>query len=546
MNRIKYRISLDMLEVASQITIKVKKGDTACSIHVTLTESGKIYHISDGCYAVFSAKKPDGNYLFNNETCRIEDNTIIYDFTEQTTPIEGIVECELILYKDEDKLTSPRFNLKVDATVYNGEEIVSTPEADALKELTNRAENIVAQFDEGVIIGKDYADNNFANALKGSASGEIVSIKDVSPIEHDVDVKVKGMTEVNVTAMDGVCSQYDFVGGTDNFVFKSKEKLSCGACFDFVTDQDTSYWVSTDETFVVDEDCYWYVTFSNMVLHFAFYRDAELTDLVREDDVNVAYENLETKITRIDFCGSTHDVLITQEEYEYAPAANTSISVGGKNLLNLEGRSVVNFGAQLNTSKRTFSGGNGIILRLAANNYYDYGHARDDAYTVTENSVSYAIQNDWYGIGFDIKLKPNTQYKFRRNKDTAKGLIYLIEYDKEGNYIKSTSMSVNAVTTSPTTDWGVILFAQAIGYVVGGTDLQIEYGEVSTEYEPYIEPVIYTTNADGTVIGAKSMYPSMSITSDTPGTMIEVEYNRDINKAFAELSAAVISLGGNV
>ena len=55
MERIKYRISLDMFEVAAQTTIKAKKGDTACSIHITLTENGKIYNITDGCYAVFSA-----------------------------------------------------------------------------------------------------------------------------------------------------------------------------------------------------------------------------------------------------------------------------------------------------------------------------------------------------------------------------------------------------------------------------------------------------------------------------------------------------------
>lgn len=198
MERIKYRISLDMFEVASQTTIKAKKGDTACSIFITLTENGKVYKIDEGCTAFFSAKKPDGNYLFNSETCRIEDNTIIYDFTEQTTPIEGIVECEVVLKKGEDKLTSPRFNLKVDATVYNGEEIISTPEADALKELTDRAEEIVNQYDEGIIVGKGYVDNNFANALKGSASGKVVAIKDVSSVQHNVKVKASAATNVNV------------------------------------------------------------------------------------------------------------------------------------------------------------------------------------------------------------------------------------------------------------------------------------------------------------------------------------------------------------
>ena len=204
MQRIKYRISLDMLEVASQTTIKAKKGDTACSIVMTLTENGKIYHIADGCRAVFSGKKSDGNYLFNGETCRIEDNTIIYDFTEQTVAIEGVVECEVILYKDNEQLTTPRFNILVGATVYNGEEIVSTPEADALKEFIEESENRVNSIideSENVIeeVGEVHRNSNqyFANAINGIATnikdGKLVNdvvITDTSSLEHNINVKV--------------------------------------------------------------------------------------------------------------------------------------------------------------------------------------------------------------------------------------------------------------------------------------------------------------------------------------------------------------------
>ena len=72
-------------------------------------------------------------------------------------------------------------------------------------------------------------------------------------------------------------------------------------------------------------------------------------------------------------------------------------------------------------------------------------------------------------------------------------------------------------------------------------DIQIEINPSSTDYEPYIEPIEY---GQGEVI--KSIYPSTTLTTDTPGAIIEVEYNRDINKAFAELQQAIISLGGNV
>jgi hypothetical protein len=61
---------------------------------------------------------------------------------------------------------------------------------------------------------------------------------------------------------------------------------------------------------------------------------------------------------------------------------------------------------------------------------------------------------------------------------------------------------------------------------------------------------------DGT-LEITSVYPSMSIRAMDTGAVVDVTYNRDINKAFAEsqnriaeleqkLTNAVISLGGNV
>lgn len=165
MNSINFRVSLDMFEVSSQTTIKAKKGDSACKIHITLTEHGKIYKISEGCYATFSAKKSDGNFVYDN--CTIEDNSIVYDFSSsidddgicQISACEGAVECEVALYKgDSEQLTSPRFTLVIDGTVYNGEDIISTPEVSALKDLLNETkatvEEIEAKLENGDFQGE--------------------------------------------------------------------------------------------------------------------------------------------------------------------------------------------------------------------------------------------------------------------------------------------------------------------------------------------------------------------------------------------------------
>jgi hypothetical protein len=74
----------------------------------------------------------------------------------------------------------------------------------------------------------------------------------------------------------------------------------------------------------------------------------------------------------------------------------------------------------------------------------------------------------------------------------------------------------------------------------------IEIGTVPTEYEPYIEPMEYSVNAEGTVKGVTSLYPSMSLLTDTSGVMIDAEYNKDTNKVIQNLVNAIIALGGNV
>ncbi len=81
------------------------------------------------------------------------------------------------------------------------------------------------------------------------------------------------------------------------------------------------------------------------------------------------------------------------------------------------------------------------------------------------------------------------------------------------------------------------------------SNIQIELhtqGATATDFEPYIEPQTFPVNADGTVEGITSRYPSTTLTTDTVGAVIDVEYNRDLNKAFAEITQALISMGGNI
>lgn len=82
--------------------------------------------------------------------------------------------------------------------------------------------------------------------------------------------------------------------------------------------------------------------------------------------------------------------------------------------------------------------------------------------------------------------------------------------------------------------------------VMDAFDVQLELGGKATEYEPFNKIAEYTSNADGTVENVKSIYPTTTLLTNVQGISIDCEYNRDINKAFAELQNAIISLGGNI
>lgn len=184
MNYTEHKFTLDTHSTVSQVSLRVKKGDTARRLLIHLTERGYPYHISKDCYAVFTANKPDGKVVFNN--CSIEDCVILYDFTEQTVAAAGQMECEIILYGANGKqLTSASFNIIVEDTIYDTEtEIESTSEYNALADLIARAQAVIGN---GVL----------APAIVCKAAGEVIGLTDAS------DKVLQGLRIFGKSTQDG-------------------------------------------------------------------------------------------------------------------------------------------------------------------------------------------------------------------------------------------------------------------------------------------------------------------------------------------------------
>ena len=187
------RISLDIHSTSSKDTVNAKRGDTARRIVISLVDGGIPYVISKDCYAVFTAKKPDGNVVYND--CTIENNTIIYKLTEQTVAVEGRVNSEIKLYGADDKLiTSPKFTIAVFGTVYDeGDEIESSDEFNALTRLVSEAMEATENANKAA---EKAAHTAKALMVVGEAYGKYIHLYDAIK-QYLVGLRIFGKTTQN-------------------------------------------------------------------------------------------------------------------------------------------------------------------------------------------------------------------------------------------------------------------------------------------------------------------------------------------------------------
>ena len=141
MNLSTYRFALDIHKTGSQVLLQTKRASTGRRLLISLTEGFMPYTITERCYAVFRARKPDGTIVFND--CVIDGNVIIYDVTLQTVAAAGMLECEITLYAvDGTQITSPHFSILVEETTQADGEIESSSEFGALTDIIGKLGNI--------------------------------------------------------------------------------------------------------------------------------------------------------------------------------------------------------------------------------------------------------------------------------------------------------------------------------------------------------------------------------------------------------------------
>lgn len=334
-----------------------------------------------------------------------------------------------------------------------------------------------------------------ANALKGSVSGErAAAVNDVSPIEHNLITKVKSKNLITYPYTDTTKTEngITFTNNGDGTITPSGT-ASDNASFTFGTvtlkagTYTCSYGTAANGCVVLIED-----------------EKGSLVKMVSGKDYFTI--NAETKLVvkGVVMSGNTPTgYFLPQIELgtvatDYAPhvddLSSVTISRYGKNL----------FG-------------------LTANDF--------------NNGVDYNPQVKQV----DLYLSPNTEYTLSSD---APGSAYSADIWVNG--AKSQDHGVykgqpRTVTTDSNGRMFVLIKKAKINGIFNSNYIQLELGSKATAYEPYIEHITATADAEGNVNGLTSASPNMTLVSNTEGVVIDLEYNRDINKAFAALQQAILS-----
>ena len=197
----------------------------------------------------------------------------------------------------------------------------------------------------------------------------------------------------------------------------------------------------------------------------------------------------------------------------------------------------------------------GTTLRKCGKNILPYPYLENESevegitYTVnSDGSITATGTADekstsmWYIYDGEPLVTSGKVYIQLTSNDNNKLQMNLQLYDKNGTrlYEKTSTDSPAPIVDldaygDAVAKWIILVKTKNYNIDATGTYFpMIAIGETASDYEPYVEPITYSVNADGTVEGVTSIYPTTVLFTDTEGVTIEAEYNRDINKSLGE------------
>lgn len=385
-----------------------------------------------------------------------------------------------------------------------------------------------------------YIRNSYANAVKGNVSGEVIRTDDVSPIEHDVFVQVRSKnllgianrsivdfgpyptnTQRNFTGSGiivgvAVNNYYNAVNHADLIVTDELVSFTCvasgyGVGFDVPVTPNTTYTLScesiTNGALYVTEynkNGSW-LKYYNHTLPYTFTTGPDTSYILitlRNTGATTAGMSISARYIQLEK-GS-----IRSDYSAFIPPENVAVKASGKNLLPYPYH---NGTISVNGATYVDNGDGSIGLSGTPKDYGSMTLYKGPPLVTSGNVVISGIE-------------------------TAENVLLTLNITKEDGEIVSfeitDSMVINTDEYPAATQWNFGIKRWYNDRALLGTVFpQVEIGDVVTVYEPYIPAIVCIPSSDGPCI-VKSVSPTMTLLTNTPGIIIEAEYNRDTTKMF--------------
>lgn len=455
-------------------------------MHFTWTISRNVTHVSGVINFLVCVKNTDdeGNEVnhWNSELC------------QDAYVSKGMENEEIEALEQTDLITS--LLLRMDSV----EKInIKADEMQALLEETQAVAATAEEVKNEALDTSNHIKNSYANALKGNVGGEIIRVDDVSPIQHDVNTRVHGKNLFNIqNHSSSLIDRGEYIETTavhsrvepTEYILKPDTEYTLS----FSSYDDTNLWIGL----YIDE---WVGNSSGFKAFTKTFKTNATGKTLLKIGAN-SNADIGQKIRNIQIEEGD-----TATEYEpYIDPSTVTVSRYGKNLFpSFEDQTA-----------------NGITLKKVNDYYVLNGTATQEGlfqkmealqsgrYTLsannpTHNSIETAIVQVYSPTIGMLNIAPDNRVNSKITIDIEGAVDYFfrIRYEKGVTY--------NNYVVKP----------------------QLEIGDVATDYEPY-NGKTYTPDQNGDV-AITSVSPTMTVFTDTDGITIDLEYNRDTNKAFAEL-----------
>lgn len=371
-----------------------------------------------------------------------------------------------------------------------------------------------------------------ANAIRGKASGEVVRVDDVSPMEHYPAVRVHGKNLIpypykqTTTSLEGVTFTVLSDGGIQ------------------VTGVPTGY-----ASISIYEGAPLVKSGKAVLSYGGDFENVSLAIAIYDSSAKVLFSS--------ETWASSSPIALDLDLY---PSATRWIVYMKRGTIGIEMRGVAYPQLELGevaTAYTPYIDPTTVTVRRSGKNLFPVENLG-----LTQSSGKGVVENDVLTINGYL-----LSYRFRATGLAGKTLTFSCESTRSGekggglsmecrdaDNVRMTSVykqnelspTVTLVVANGTAD--IVLFFYASGsQAETGTvvyrNIQLEISKEKTQYEPHAGETQIPA-ANGTVAGLKAISPTMTLLTDTPGVTIECEYNRDTNKVIEDLLNKITALGG--